>query len=1064
MNTFRYTIVLIILAGFSEICCEAQTYKVTEWANDPVLTNSVGLSIDDKGKAYLTVSKRRKQSSLDIRHHQDLVKQDLSFQTVEERREYYKTKLTGKSWIPDRNNDGVKDWKDLTVQKDAVYQVSDQNNDGSADQIKTLGEYHSEVTGIAAGVMAVEDDVFVAAEPDFLRYYDEDGDGFPEKEQLVATGFQVHMGQGGHNLSGVAVGPDGRVYWSLGDKGHYVKTKEGKTFHMPNSGAIFRCELDGTKVDRYSSGERNAQELAFDSFGNLFSMDNDGDYPGEKERALYITEGSEHGWRLNWQWLRKQDFTKISGISAYNPWMEEKLFLPDRDDFAAYITPTIGNFGPGPCGFTNNPGTALSKDLADCFFMTNQQNQIRVFKFLPKGASFKFEELKPIKGGIGNTGLAIGPDGALYSASWGSGKGFIFRFDTESEKDHHPARSETQKILGLSSKEQSIETLALWLDSPDQRVRMKAQFELVRRGDQGLKAFEEKLDSGTLLGQLHAVWGIGMASRKDSSKLNLLRNAWTSKNAEVIAQAAKVSGDLGKPSEKYKEELINGLDHDNDRVKFFSAIALGNNKIKGASEKIVNLISGPGSKDPYLRHAGSVALSGSMSADEIAALSNHPNKSVKLAAIVAMRRIAAPEIRAFLKDADELILLEAARAIHDDQSIPEALPDLAALLDRKGLKNEALIRRALNAALRTGSGSDLELLAKYIRVAEGSSKMKRTALASILWWSNPPVLDPVEGRYRKYEPREKDMVNKVVESIRENILADNELSEVLLRGVEIREEPSWLDGTKEYFTKWSSNMQIRLLAALDKTKSPDLKAFVIQGLDSSSSEVRQKARSLAGKAGVPNLQLLISTLSDSKPSGQGEAIKQLAELKSPEAKNKFMEFVADYKSGKIPSHWKLEMWEAAKSQGISVKGGYDLLEVGGDPKKGEKLVMTHAAAQCIRCHKINDSGSALGPDLTKIGKLRNRAHLVVSMLDPLREITDGYGNIIANMKNGDEITGVLSSQKPREWLVTQADGKTIKINPKEIEKSQLTSIMPPMSGIMKPEEIRDVVSYLATLK
>ena len=152
MNTFRYTIVLIILAGFSKICCEAQTYKVTEWANDPVLTNSVGLSIDDKGKAYLTVSKRRKQSSLDIRHHQDLVKQDLSFQTVEERREYYKTKLTGKSWIPDRNNDGVKDWKDLTVQKDAVFQVSDQNNDGSADQIETLGEYHSEVTGIAAGV------------------------------------------------------------------------------------------------------------------------------------------------------------------------------------------------------------------------------------------------------------------------------------------------------------------------------------------------------------------------------------------------------------------------------------------------------------------------------------------------------------------------------------------------------------------------------------------------------------------------------------------------------------------------------------------------------------------------------------------------------------------------------------------------------------------------------------------------------------------------------------------------------------------------------------------------
>jgi hypothetical protein len=103
-------------------------------------------------------------------------------------------------------------------------------------------------------------------------------------------------------------------------------------------------------------------------------MDNDGDYPGEMERALYITEGSDHGWRLNWQWLGKQDFVKISGTKPYNPWMREKLFLPDHDSHAAYLTPTIGNFGPGPCGFTANPGTAMSQELADKFFMTNNKN------------------------------------------------------------------------------------------------------------------------------------------------------------------------------------------------------------------------------------------------------------------------------------------------------------------------------------------------------------------------------------------------------------------------------------------------------------------------------------------------------------------------------------------------------------------------------------------------------------------------------------------------------------------------------------------------------------------
>ena len=104
----RYTILTIAFAYFAPLQLRAEKFEVTEWANEPLLTNSVGISMDDRGRAYLTVSKRRKQSSLDIRHHQDLVKQDLSFETVDQRRKYYREKLTGKSWISDRNNDGKK--------------------------------------------------------------------------------------------------------------------------------------------------------------------------------------------------------------------------------------------------------------------------------------------------------------------------------------------------------------------------------------------------------------------------------------------------------------------------------------------------------------------------------------------------------------------------------------------------------------------------------------------------------------------------------------------------------------------------------------------------------------------------------------------------------------------------------------------------------------------------------------------------------------------------------------------------------------------------------------------
>ncbi len=1063
------------LESSSSLSSEGGNIVVTEWARGPAVANGVGLSLDDHGRAYVTTAARRKQSSLDIRHHQDLVKQDLSWQTVEDRRQFYRSYLDGQKWLPDRNDDGKRDWRDLTVQKDTVTLVTDRDGDGTGESIRVFDEYHSEVTGIAAGVLALGSDLFVAVEPDFLRYTDEDGDGIPERETLVTTGLQVHMGQGGHNLSGVALGPDGRVYWSLADKGHHVITKEGRTYHRPNSGAIFRCEMDGTQVERYSTGERNAQELAFDDHGNLFSMDNDGDYPGEMERALYITEGSEHGWRLNWQWLRKQDFTKISGLDAYNPWMEERLYLPDHETHAAYLTPTLGNFGPGPCGFTKNPGTALSAELTDCFFMTNQQSQVRVFKFHPKGAFFSFEELAPMKGGVNNTGLAIGPDGALYAASYGGNRGSIFRFDV-GEGDRHPLRAETQRILASRSETAAADTLVAWLDHPDQRVRLKGQFELVRRGETDRLGSALREDAATLLGRLHAIWGIGQLARREPQWHSLLEAAWKSGEEELMAQAAKVLGEIPGGVEIIDREargfLVTGLDHSSARVPFFCAIAVGRLGDRQAAPAVIELLASRGASDAYLRHAAVMGLAGTLTSAQLAELHDHSSRAVRLGAIVALRRQAAPEVAAFLDDRDELLLLEAARAIHDDQSIAEALPELSALLDRQGLQSEALMRRVINAAFRDGSATSLGRLVRYLKQGEGTVKLRRTALASILWWSQPPVLDPVEGRYRKHAPRDSAVADQAVAELKSAIVDDRDLLEVLLNGVVERGQAQWLEGLDgEEALAWPEAHQALYLEALAKTKSPHLKEVVERGLDSSHAGVREKAREHASAAGVPLVDVLIAVLDDPSPAGQGKAVLQLAKLDGPRAEAKLEELAARYRAGEAEPAWKLELWQAATSKGLELPETSDRLEYGGDPKRGRKLVMEHAAAQCVRCHqigreakKIAQATVGIGPDLTQIGGKRDRAHLVASLMTPTSEISEGYGTILLTTEDGTEIAGVLSKKTESEWVVTLPEGNNRSIDPQDVREHTLTSAMPPVGLLMKPEEIRDVVSYLATLK
>jgi hypothetical protein len=63
------------------------------------------------------------------------------------------------------------------------------------------------------------------------------------------------------------------------------------------------------------------------------------------------------------------------------------------------------------------------------------------------------------------------------------------------------------------------------------------------------------------------------------------------------------------------------------------------------------------------------------------ALSSHPSRALRIAAVVALRRMSHPGIARFLNDSDEFIVTEAARAINDDLSIKDALPALGNLLN-----------------------------------------------------------------------------------------------------------------------------------------------------------------------------------------------------------------------------------------------------------------------------------------------------------------------------------------------------------------------------------------------
>ena len=218
------------------------------------------------------------------------------------------------------------------------------------------------------------------------------------------------------------------------------------------------------------------------------------------------------------------------------------------------------------------------------------------------------------------------------------------------------------------------------------------------------------------------------------------------KDPEIIAQAAKVIGDV-----RYIEagsDLLPLIFHDNVRVQFFAAQASGRIKNKEAVKPILAMLEKNNDIDVYIRHAGVMALSRIGAVEPIKELLNHQNESLRLAAVLVLRRWQNPAIAAFLKDSDEFIVTEAARAINDDWSITEALPALATILNEDRFTSEPLLRRAINASLRVGGEAELEMLIAFANRGDISNELKAEALATIGTWANPSVLDRVDGRYR----------------------------------------------------------------------------------------------------------------------------------------------------------------------------------------------------------------------------------------------------------------------------------------------------------------------------
>ncbi|MFP6901140.1 MAG: HEAT repeat domain-containing protein, partial [Opitutales bacterium] len=1070
---------------------------VSVWAENPLVASPVAISFDEQGRAYVTRVRRRKISSLDLRNHRAWVKHDLSIRSLEDKLAFYQ-KAMGPNVFPDvrpysppdRNADGKRDWRDLAVQTEEILRIEDTDGDGKADKTVVIdNDLASPVTGIAAGVLWAEGAAYATVEPDVWKYEDSNGDGIPDKRTLISRGYSIHIGQGGHNVSGLTMGPDGRIYWSVADKGINATGKNGEHFFYPDRGAIMRCEPDGSRLEVFALGVRNGQEPVFDEFGNLFSVDNDGDYPGERERFIYIVEGGMTAWRLHWQWHGHQDFAKVSGERPYNVWMQEGLFRPRFPGQAAFIVPPLASYSNGPCGFAYNPGTALNEKYRNFFFLA-QGRRLTAFRVRPKGAAFEMFDEQNIPGCSSNTGLAFGPDGALYVTDWMNGpsdRGRIWKVDDPKASDS-PVRKRVREILATGMKKQTIDQLSDFLREDDFRIRKAAQFELVRRGDAGSKALLASAQQKEhRLARLHGIWGLGQVARGwpdnakgDAAAIQPLVELLTDEDEEVRAQAAKVLGEAKRLPAASK--LIGLLGDASVRVRFHAAIALGKLQVPQAVKPLFAVIEENADADAFLRHAAVMGLVGSTqsNAQPLLDAAKSPETSVRLAAILALRRHVHPGIASFLKDADLYLLAEVARAIHDDFSIPDALPALAEILDRPDLAGEPLLRRVINANFRVGRPADAERLARYAARSNAPENMRTTALACLALWPQPPVLDAVEGRYRQYSPRNPKPAAKALAKVADDLVDSStaKILTVLARAIERLKVADLLPVVHAAYEsdKATAFLQAQLLGTMAELSDPALGEYVEVALESKDARLRAAAQKRAWAAGLSGIEVFAKALESGSLPEKRSALRNLANSDDPKADS-----LLTVQFAKLDPQLELDLLEAArvaKGAGTQSKAKARDKELaakgplgpflptlnGGDVEAGKKVAFGHPAAQCIRCHKVGSTGGVLGPDLSKIASRLSPEKLLESLVNPQAQLAEGYGLLVATLKDGSTVAGSITQATTDNYHLQSPGGKESTLDRSLIASQILTSPMPPAGTILSKREIRDLIAFLSTLR
>lgn len=141
------------------------------------------------------------------------------------------------------------------------------------------------------------------------------------------------------------------------------------------------------------------------------------------------------------------------------------------------------------------------------------------------------------------------------------------------------------------------------------------------------------------------------------------------------------------------------------------------------------------------------------------------------------------------------------------------------------------------------------------------------------------------------------------------------------------------------------------------------------------------------------------------------------------------------------------------------------VRLAGQAARGREIYR-RAELACVACHRVGAEGGIIGPALDTLGTAQPVDFIIGAILEPTKEIKEGYEAYEIETKSGDLLTGYrIRSDREQVVLRESAATETLTLRRDQVQTERPTGTLMPAGLVdsLTREELRDLVAYLAGL-